>query len=116
MLDHKQISRLKERFPETDRLVQAVNVGSHNEAIQQAKAVVVEQAQNGVIRTDMATDELLQLLLPQVTEEITLVDTEYEWTTIKEWVRLHPKVNPVEAGWMLEDDRLYRPIRNTKAA
>lgn len=108
MLNEKQISTLKDKFPEPEKLVQAVNVGSHNEAIKQANAVVNAKSYRGTIAPPMSQDELLALLLTQVDEEIVLVDTNYEWTTIKEWAIKHPKTNPREAGWEMEGDQLYR--------
>jgi hypothetical protein len=109
MLNEKQLSNLKSKFPEPAKLVQAVNVGSHNEAIKQAKAVVQEQAGAGVVDAKLCGEELLQLLLPQVTEEITLEDTFYDWISVKDWVAKHPKLNPAHAGWTLEGDMLYMP-------
>jgi hypothetical protein len=110
MLNANQISSLKAKYPEPEKLVQAVNVGSHNEAIKQANAVVSEHAVDGKIDAARATDELLQLLLPQVTEEITLADDPfYEWMSVADWVRKNGSRNPADMGWMLEDDKLYRP-------
>lgn len=109
MLDAKQISNLKSQYPEPDKLVHAVNIGSHNEAIKQAQATVAEHADTGKIDANLAAAELLQLLLPQVSEEIVLEDTQYEWMTVSDWVRLHGKQNPADLGWLLEEDRLYRP-------
>jgi hypothetical protein len=109
MLDEKQILTLKDKFPEPEKLVHAVNVGSHNEAIKQANSVVNAKSYQGTSPTPMSQDELLALLLTQVDEEIVLVDNNYEWTTIKDWAIRFPKVNPLEAGWELEGDQLYRP-------
>lgn len=109
MLDANQVLALKNKFSEPDRLVQAVNIGSHNEAIKQAHAVCIE---NAVAREENAgnpSEDLLQLLLSQVSEEVTVEDPFYEWITVSDWVRKHGQLNPADGGWLLEDDWLYRP-------
>jgi hypothetical protein len=112
MLNATQITSLKDKYPEPEKLVQAVNVGSHNEAIKQAQTVLSERAIDGKVDVALSSDELLQLLIPQVAEEITLADDPfYEWMTVTDWVRKYGSRNPAELGWMLEDDKLYRTRR-----
>lgn len=115
MLSETELLRLKNKYTNVDQLVRRVNAGSHCAAIKSARGLLLDESRKGTFGAAGSADALLELLLPCVTETVVLKDSdEYVWMTVADWARKHPKVNPKDAGWELEGDRLYRRKGATK--